>query len=366
MAPSATTIRTRRTARTGARLGLAALALATALTACTSSEPPQPPPDVTVTPAVEVTRAAPPEPTIPLTWPLTGVTATEIPARPAIAVKIENTNQARPQSGLQAADVVWETIVEFQVSRLVAVFHSQLPDEIGPVRSVRPMDIPIASPLRGPFVFSGGQPGILQLVYNSTMQPLSHDAGVDGLYRIRSRSAPHNVYASLTTLLAQADANHSAPPTEQFAFALRPELASAVRGGTPATSLSFRLSSASSPTWTYDATRGQWLRNEGSTPFMDAVTGAQVGATNVVSIVARHPDSGFDAQNAAPVPTYELVGEGDAVVATAGMTIPARWRKAAEDQPMQLFDATGAPLLLAPGNTWVELVPAEDGSLTIG
>lgn len=365
MAPSATTIRTRRTARTGARLGLAALALTTALTACTSSEPPEPPPDVTVTPAVDVTRAAPPEPTIPVTWPLTGV-AGEVTPRPAVAVKIENTNQARPQSGLQAADVVWETIVEFQVSRLIAVFHSQLPEEIGPVRSARPMDVPVSAPLRPLFVFSGGQPGILQLIYNSTLQPISHDAGADGLYRIRSRSAPHNVYASLATILAQADADHSAPPAEQFAFALRPELAGAVRAGTSATTLSFRLSSASSPTWTYDATRGQWLRNEGSTPFMDAVTGEQVGATNVVSIVAAHPDSGFDAQNAAPIPTYELVGEGDAVVATAGMTIPARWRKAAEDQPMQLFDATGAPLLLAPGNTWVELVPAGDGSLTIG
>ncbi len=364
---SATTFRTRRTARTGARLGLAALALTTALAACSSSssEAPEPPPDVTVTPDVDVTRVAPPEPTVPPTWPLTGM-AGEIAARPAVAVKIENTNQARPQSGLQAADVVWETIVEFQVSRLVAVFHSQLPEEIGPVRSVRPMDIPIASPLRGLFVYSGGQPGILQLVSNSVMQPISHDAGAPGLYRIRSRSAPHNVYASLTTILGQADGNHAAPPGEQFAFALRPELASAVVAGTPATTLSFRLSSASTPTWTYDATRGQWLRAEGSTPFMDAVTGAQVGATNVVSIVAGHPDSGFDAQNSAPVPTYELVGEGEAVVATAGKTIPAIWRKTADDAPLQLFDAAGAPITLAPGNTWVELVPAGDGSLTIG
>ena len=350
--------------RTGARLGVVALVLATALAACTS-EPPEPPPDVTVTPAVDVTRAAPPEPTVPVTWPLTGVAA-EVTSRPAVAVKIENTSQARPQSGLQHADVVWETIVEFQVSRLVAVFHSQLPEEIGPVRSVRPMDIPIASPLRPLFVFSGGQPGIVQMVNRSTMQPISHDAGADGLYRIRSRSAPHNVYASLATILAQMDADHSAPPAEQFTFAMRPELASAVRGGTPATTLSFRLSSASNPSWTYDATRAQWLRAEGSTPFMDAVTGGQVGATNVVSIIAPHPDSGFDAQNSAPVPTYELVGEGDAVVATGGMTIPARWRKAADDQPMQLFDAAGAPITLAPGNTWVELVPAGDGSLTIG
>jgi hypothetical protein len=337
-----------------------------AMVACSAPAPIVTPPPVTVTPTIDASRTAPPEPVVPIVWPLTGVATAEVAARPAVAVKIENTSAARPQSGLQAADVVWETIVEFEVSRLVAVYHSQLPEEIGPVRSVRPMDIPIASPLLGLFVFSGGQPGILQLVYNSPMQPISHDAGADGLYRVSRRSAPHNVYASLTTILAQADGNHAAVPAQQFAFALRPALASAVNAGTPATSLSFTLSGASHPSWTWDAARAQWLRSEGSTPSTDFVTGAQVGATNVVSIVANHPPSGFGAQNNASVPTYELVGEGDAVVATGGMTIAGRWRKAAEAEPMQLFTADGQPLLLAPGNTWVELVPLNGGSLTVG
>src|SRR5665647_3255525 len=81
---------------------------------------------------------------------------------------------------------------------------------------------------------------------------------------------------------------------------------------------------------------------------------------------APHPPSGFGAQNNASVPTYELVGEGDAVVATGGMTIAGRWRKAASDAPMLLFGADGQPLALAPGNTWVELVPAGQGSVAIG
>jgi hypothetical protein len=335
------------------------------LSACSSPVPAVTPPPVTVTPAIEEVRATPPEPAVPLVWPLTGVQTAEVAARPAIAVKIENTKQARPQAGLEYADVVWETIVEFEVSRLVAVYHSQIPDEIGPVRSVRPMDIPIASPLRGPFVYSGGQPGILSLVYNSTLQPLSHDAGVDGLYRVSRRSAPHNVYASLSTLLAQADANHSAVPAQQFVFALRPALATAVRAGTPATSLSFVLSGASNPTWAWDAASGTWLRSEGSTPAMNEA-GGRLAAVNVVSIVANHPPSGFGAQNNASVPTYELVGEGDCVVATGGMTIAGRWKKTAEADPMQLFTADGQPLLLAPGNTWVELVPLNGGSLTVG
>ena len=341
--------------------------LGTAVVGACSAPTPSPvtPPPATVTPTVDAARVAPPEPVVPLVWPLTGVATAEVVARPAIAVKIENTSAARPQSGLEYADVVWETIVEFDVSRLVAVFHSQMPDEIGPVRSVRPMDIPIINPLHGLFVFSGGQAGILALVRDSTAQPLSHDAGVDGLYRVSRRPAPHNVYGSLASFVAQADANHSAPPAQQFVFALRPTLASAVRVGTPATSLSFTLSSASHPSWGWDAASGRWLRSEGSSAAMDAA-GAQLGAVNVVSITAPHPPSGFGAQNNASVPTYELVGEGDAVVATGGMTIAGRWRKAATDAPMLLFGADGQPLTLAPGNIWVELVPAGQGSLTIG
>src|SRR5665647_3543116 len=122
---------------------------------------------------------------------------------------------------------------------------------------------------------------------------------------------------------------------------------------------------ASHPSWGRDAASGRWLRSEGSSAAMDAA-GAQLGAVNVVSITAPHPPSGFGAQNNASVPTYELVGEGDAVVATGGMTIAGRWRKAASDAPMLLFGADGQPLALAPGNTWVELVPAGQGSLTIG
>ena len=363
MAPSATIIRRRGSARTRAGVALVAV-LASVLAAC-SSETPEPLPDVTVTPDVPQTRTAPPEPTIPLTWPLTGVTTAEVASRPAVVVKIENTSQARPQAGLEAADVVWETIVEFEVSRLVAVFHSQLPEEIGPIRSVRPMDMPIASPLRGLIVFSGGQAGILTLAANSPLQVISHDAGADGLYRVSRRSAPHNVYGSLTDFLAQADADHAAPPAQQFQFALRPALASAVRAGTPAGTLAFRLSGQSRPSWTWDAASGTWLRSEGDSAAM-AESGARLSAVNVVSITASHPSSGFLAQNNAPVPTYVLEGEGDGILATGGSQVPVRWRKAGRDEPLQLFLADGSPALLAPGNTWVELVPAETGSVTVG
>jgi hypothetical protein len=336
------------------------LVLALVVAGCGTGE--EPAPDATTLgPSIDADKGAAPEPVVPVTWPLTGV-AGEVVTRPALAVKVENTNAARPQSGLEQADVVWETIVEFEVSRFVAVFQSQVPAEIGPIRSVRPMDPLIVSPLKGLFTFSGGQTGILELVDQAPVQVLSHDRGVDGMYRSSARSAPHNVYADPTKLWAQADAEHQASPERQFGFARSAEQASAVVQGTPATTLTFALSSQSKPSWTWDGT--QWLRSEGSSPAM-AASGVQLSAANVVSIVADHPGTEFGAQNGAIVPTYTLVGSGEGTLASGGKTVPVTWQKDSQEAPMRLFLADGTEALLSPGNTWVELVPADGGTLTI-
>lgn len=368
------TVRTVRTARPGsgptlrarARRRPAALAAlgvvaALVLTACGGSANEAATPTVTAQDSVDADKGAAPTPEVPAAWPLTGV-AGEVADRPALAVKVENTAAARPQTGLEQADVVWETIVEFDVSRLVAIYHSQVPAEVGPIRSVRPMDPLIVAPLHGLLAYSGGQPGILDLVDASGVQSVSHDAGADGMYRSSARKAPHNVYGTPQTFWDAADADHKAVPGEQFAFARSADQASAVTAGTPATTLSFALSSASKPTWTWDGT--SWLRAEGTSPAMSA-SGAQLSAVNVVSITADHPNTSFGAQNGAAVPTYSLVGSGQAVVATGGKTITATWEKTAADAPMTLRAADGAAVTLAPGNTWVELVPAGTGSLTV-
>ncbi|MCC2335568.1 DUF3048 domain-containing protein [Cellulomonas wangsupingiae] len=347
-----------RQARAGA---LAAVGALLALAAC-GSPTATPAPTVTNRAEVAADKQAVPAPEVPPTWPLTGVPGAPDP-RPAIAVKIENTSAARPQSGLENADVVWETVVEFEVSRFVAVYHSQAPEEIGPIRSVRPMDPLIVAPLHGLLAYSGGQAGILDLVAQSGVQEVSHDGGAPGMYRVRGRSAPHNVYGSLSTWWGIAEPGRTAPG-EQFAFARSADRAAAVTAGTPAATLDFRLSGQAHPVWSWDAASGTWLRSEGSQPAT-AASGARLSAVNVVSITAPHPPTSYGAQGGAAVPTYELVGSGDAVVATGGRTVAARWQKDAQDQPMRLFLPDGSDATLAPGNTWVELVPAGSGTLTV-
>lgn len=351
------------------RRALVVTAVATlALAACSAPAEPEQPPAVTVTPTPQETRTAAPEPVVPevpITWPLTGVEVDEVAERPSLAVKVENTSAARPQAGLEDADIVWETVVEFSVPRFIAVFHSKKPEKIGPIRSVRPMDATVIAPMGGMLAASGGQGGILRMVRDAGSQLLTNDAGDGGFYRSSERYAPHNVYSSAKDLWAQADDGLTAPPPAQFAYAEDAAGATAAGAGESTASISLRMGQGR-PAWAWDAASGTWLRSEGSS---DAVSeaGERLTAVNVVVLTVEPFDSGYNAQGGAMVPNLRLEGEkGKALVATGGKTIKARWTKGKVGKPIELVDADGEPLLLAPGNTWVELMPTNEGSYELG
>ncbi|SDF06155.1 Protein of unknown function [Blastococcus aurantiacus] len=315
-------------------------------------------------PAAAGEPAAPPAPVL-VPWPLTGVEVDAVPARPALAVKIENSVAARPQSGLNAADVVWEQVVEGGITRFVAVFHSTLPPDVGPIRSVRPMDAAIAGPLKGLFAFSGGQPKYVDAIAGTGAQVLSQGAGTAGFFRLDSRDAPHNVYANPADFVAQADPGHQASPVGEFAFATAGRQPTAVAAGAPSAAVRLKLSPSSYPSWTWSQPDNGWLRAEGDTPATVA-DGARVRAANVV--VLRVDVVNTAARDAAgnPVPETQMVGGGEALIASGGSTIAATWSKASPTDPVVLALPDGGPVELAPGNTWVELVPNGTGSVTLG
>jgi len=318
-----------------------------------------------VTPAAAgtPTSSAPPPP--PVLWPLTGLESGVVPPHPALAVKIENSVDARPQTGLNSADVVWEEVVEGGITRFVAVYHSTLPAEIGPVRSVRPMDPAIAAPLHGLFAFSGGQSEYVNAVSQAGMQVLSFDNGDDGFYRIDSRYAPHNVYASPAALIAQADPAHLADPVTQFEYAATGTQPTAVAAGTPAGALQLTLSGVSHPQWTWSAPDANWLRAEDTTPSVE-VDGSPLRAANVVVLrVDVVATAGLDPAGN-PVPETLLEGRGEALVASGGRTMPVTWVKNSVTDRLALLGPDGNPVRLAAGNTWVELVPNQGGAVTVG
>lgn len=317
----------------------------------------------TVAADVAADKTAPPAPVIPATWPLTGVAAGDIVNRSALAVKIENDPSVRPQTGLDEADMVWEELVEGGVTRFVAVFQSVVPSSVGPVRSVRPMDAGITAPLHGLIAFSGGQAPFVDAVQAAGMQIISMDRGADGFARVRGHAAPHNVFGTPSTFWSQADGDHAASPPAQFAFARTAEAASAAVAGTPITTLALVFSNQFHPNWSWSAADGAFLRSEGSTPSRTPA-GADLKATNVVALRVRTASTGTVDPAGNPVPETVMVDSGEATLVSGGKLVAAKWSKASTGEPIVLTSAAdGSVLKLAPGKTWVELVPPT-GSVT--
>ncbi|HEX7806924.1 MAG TPA: DUF3048 domain-containing protein [Cellulomonas sp.] len=347
-------------------LALLTVAVAAALGACGGGSTPGPAvsvPAVTVGSNVDPAKQAAPTPVVPARWPLTGVAAADVAVRPALAIKVENPPEVRPQTGIDQADIIWEEVVEGGITRFVAIFQSQVPDQVGPIRSVRPMDPAIVSPMHGLIAFSGGQPKFVAALSAAAVQTLSQDGGGAGFARSNVRAAPHNVFGTPTTFWNQADADHKASPPEQFHFARTADQATAVVSGTAAAAVNLQLSGMSHPSWAWNAADSTWLRSESGAPAT-AASGARLAVTNVIALSVTLVDSGTVDPAGNPVPETKLVGSGTALVATGGKSIAATWTKTATNAPLTLATADGTDIKLAAGKTWVELVPNGSGSMS--
>ncbi|CAM3729619.1 DUF3048 domain-containing protein [Isoptericola cucumis] len=327
-----------------------------ALTACTSGGDPEP----TVTPSAD--KSGPPAPDEVPAWPLTGVPSDDVAQRPALAVKVENAPEARPQTGLEAADIVWEEVVEGGITRFVAVYHSTIPDTVEPVRSVRPMDPAIVAPLDGILAYSGAQPPFIEAVEKSGTQSVIMDRGDAGFSRDPERSAPHNVIGDMHAFLDQADDERTAPPPAQFAYADEAGEGTAATDGKKAGTFDVELSPAQRSVWDWSGKQDAWLRSDGSTEAV-STSGDRLAAANVLALSADVVDTRYKDPSGAPVPETKLVGSGKGVLASGGKVVAVEWSKKDVASPVELTRG-GEPVELDPGSTWVELVPKKSGSWT--
>lgn len=289
--------------------------------------------------------------------PLTGeAVAPGSLAHAALAAKIDNHTAARPQVGLERTDLVFEELVEGGLTRYVAVWHSELPAEIGPVRSIRPMDPDIISPLGGIVAYSGGQQRFVSLMRDTGVYNAIHGMPdtEDVMFRTRDKRSPHNVLVRAPELVAAHP--EIAAPGQQFAFAPDLDAATASVEGEPVGNAVVRFSTSSEPSWRFDPATRSWVRSQRGELDLDGA-GAPLTAVNVV--VVRVPISfGLG------VPKTELIGGGEAWVLADGKAIAARWAKGSAGEQLRLVDLHGATVRLAPGNTWIELMPTT-GALTL-
>lgn len=319
----------------------------------------------TTSTSTTTTTTTAPVPAAPV-WPLTGMplAAGADPNRPALAVKIDNLDAPResalPQTGLPKADVVFEEIVEGNITRLVAVYQSQTPGRVGPVRSARTTDVHLLPQLgKVLLAWSGGNGGVIGAVRGSAaIVDLGHDAASGAYARDRSRRAPHNLYVQTDDLWGRGAG--VGPPPALFRYRAagqgNPPTAKPAKG----VRIEWGAGAASSPVaWTWDPASGRYLRDQSGRPHLDA-DGSRVSAPNVVVLATDYGRSAADSRS----PEAKTVGRGEAFVYTNGTIVHGTWDRPSEDRPASLVDDAGQPILLTPGPTWVEL-PRPGGFATI-
>ena len=295
--------------------------------------------------------------TLAPTYPLTGRPAPDAAraARAAVAVKVDNVAEARPQAGIAAADVVYEEFTE-GVTRFIAVYHSADAEVVGPVRSVRPADPVIVTPLGGVLGFSGGSPGAEAVAREAPLTIVTeNDTAV--MYRRPGRSAPHNLYTSTAGLFSRATGEAGTPgPLARF---LREGEAFTGPGAAPVASLHLVPAPNVVADYDWDAARGAWLRSTDGRPHL--VEEGRIAPTTV--IVQFTPYVFFVDDYSVMYP--EVVGTGEVWVFAAGSVVQGTWSKGSPDAVTAFTDTGGSPIVLPPGQTWVHLV-APGSSVTTG
>jgi hypothetical protein len=322
-------------------------------------------------------------PARPVTCPLCGLVPADptfIKRRP-IAVKIENDPAARPQSGLDHAEVVYEEECEGGVTRFIAVFLDRDVPVVGPVRSARPADIELAFPYNALFCHCGGGDPILVMVRQSGIADMDEQHFGGAYWRSHDRRAPHNLYSSTARLRQAGDLAYpcqgQAGPAFKFLTdkeqakmeqdradeikRIKANQANPKPGFQPTVTVVHNVHIPYQPIcvvdYAYDSTSGRFMRFERGVPHIDKNTGDQLAADTVIVQYVTTTPSGLVDVNGADTPNLGVIGSGRAQVFVRGRLIDANWQKTSRATYTVYTDNSGKVIPVKPGTTWVELVP---------
>jgi len=293
------------------------------------------------------------DPPLP-TCPLSGeeIPGRQVPSRPALAIKVENHPEARPQAALNDADIVVEEPVEGGYTRFIAIFHCGDAGRVGPVRSGRTTDPDYLRQL-GPAVFgyAGGVSVVKREIPAVGLVDVNYIISAEAYTRDASRPAPHDLYTTTASLWKAAHSRDGAP-APLFAYSTEWEgKARKVRG------VHLPYSSVSDVVWTWRGAKGAWLRSHGDVAHV-LESGEQLSAANVVIQIVTVTDGDIIDPAGNPSPEVELTGKGRAYVLRDGKLIVGRWERETLDDVTRFVTKDGTEITLAPGRTWVQLLPS--------
>lgn len=349
---------TRRSRIIAAVAGAVVVIGGTAFALIPGGEDPPPPTTTTTTSTTAPTTTT----TAPPPAPLTGLAGDPaLLGRTALVVKIDNVEpKARPQAGINQADVVYEERVEGSVTRLLAVFHSVDAAPAGPVRSARSSDLGVLLTLHRPhFAWSGANAFFAARIREANVSDVGYERATSAYYRAGDRPAPHNLMLKSTTELMALSSPGSTPPPTLFVYRT-PEQLQAFLEPAAGVLINFGTTAGAAPV-EYRWNGTGWARSQKGTPHLDTA-GEQVAPPNVIVQFTPYASSGVNDQFGVPIPEAQMVGEGDAWVFTNGGIVAGRWHKPSIDAVTTYTDPAGNPIGLTPGRTWVALPPPGTGT----
>jgi hypothetical protein len=287
-----------------------------------------------------------PEEILPFICPFDGIRLKEMPFRP-VAVTIDNLTAARPQSGLRAADLIYEIPAEGGITRFLALYFHGQADKIGPIRSARPYFVRLAQEWHGVYIHAGESPQAQIYFKNEDVDHINEMFNPQGFWRDKTRKAPHNLYSSSENLWQETVKRGWDEKVDITGFSflsegevLKGEEADQVIINYPFEQVVFKKDSLS----------GQYQRFLGNKPHIDKETGEQLTAANI--IVQETKVRVLDNEGRLEI---ELAGEGRAWLFSGGKAVEGRWIKNGEERT-QYIDADGNEFCLKPGQTWIEIV----------
>jgi Protein of unknown function (DUF3048) N-terminal domain/Protein of unknown function (DUF3048) C-terminal domain len=296
----------------------------------------------------------------PVICPLTGeepsggVDAT----RPAIAVKVENSPESRPQSGLEDADLVIEEIVEGGITRFMTIFQCNDAKHLGPVRSARFDDANIMKPFTRAMAYAGSNDIVdKELAKNDVISILENESSA--LFRDPPGSTDvHSLFTKTKSIRAEIEKEELASPEE--GIFQHGELPDSVKGKkTKRVTINFNASNTIEYKW---SPKG-WQRFEAGLPFMSA-TGGQITTPNLLiqEVEVNNSKSIFDTAGN-PSPEINLGGSGKAVLFRDGVAIVGEWTTPQPGEAPTFKSKNGEEFVFAPGQIWWELVPSKTGEV---
>lgn len=330
--------------RSPSRAAVAALVAASLLLAgCSGGDDEEPSEPSSAEPTAAET-SEPPEPTY---WPLTGLERTgEAPKHPVIVTKVDNTSSSAPQVGLGAADMVVEELVEGGYTRLAAFYYSKVPQNIGPVRSMRASDIGIV-PDGATVVTSGAAPVTIKRINGAGIPWITE--GAAGVYRETSRYAPYNLFARLSEIAKRLKTDEEPPP--YLPWGTEADLPKGARASTLTADFG-----AHSTSWAFQ--KGRYVNTDSY-----AAQGDQFPADSVLVLRVKVGDAGYRDPAGYPVPETKFEGKGPAMLFHGGRVVRGTWSKDGLKGAIELSTKSG-DLVVPAGHVWVELVPEVNGSVT--